>query len=69
MMPPAWASDRRVLLRGGNVYSPADPFATAMLVTGHEIGWIGGEGAALAMASSSRHGVEHHHRSRVKTPC
>lgn len=40
----------RVLLRGGSVYSPADPFATAMLVAGDAIAWIGSEGAALAMA-------------------
>ncbi len=48
--PPAWRGRRRVLLRGGNVYSPADPFATAMLVAGHEVAWIGGDGAALAVA-------------------
>jgi hypothetical protein len=47
---PAWASTARTLLHGGNVYSPADPFATAMLVVGPEIAWIGSEGAALAMA-------------------
>ncbi len=47
---PRWAGTDRVLLRGGNVYSPADPFATAMLVVGHDIAWIGSEGAALAMA-------------------
>jgi predicted amidohydrolase YtcJ len=35
-----------VLLRGGTVYSPAEPFATAMVVDGGTIAWIGSEGAA-----------------------
>jgi predicted amidohydrolase YtcJ len=35
-----------VLLRDGSVYSPADPFATAMLVDGDRVAWVGGEGAA-----------------------
>ncbi|MFJ4846816.1 amidohydrolase [Streptomyces sp. NPDC088733] len=37
---------RTVLLRGGNVYSPADPFATAMVVDGGTVAWLGSEGAA-----------------------
>ena len=47
---PAWRGTRRVLLLGGSVYSLADPFATAMLVDGETIAWVGSEGAALAMA-------------------
>ncbi|WP_055586406.1 amidohydrolase [Peterkaempfera griseoplana] len=39
---------RTVLLRGGNVHSPADPFATAMVVQGETVAWIGSEGAADA---------------------
>ncbi|AXI80769.1 amidohydrolase [Peterkaempfera bronchialis] len=39
---------RTVLLRGGNVHSPADPFATAMVVQGDAVAWIGSEGAADA---------------------
>ena len=35
-----------VLLRGGVVYSPADPFATAMVVEDGRVGWVGSEGAA-----------------------
>jgi predicted amidohydrolase YtcJ len=35
-----------VLLHGGVVYSPVDPFATAMLVVGERVAWVGGEGAA-----------------------
>ncbi len=34
------------LLRGGHVYSPADPFATAMLVDGPTVAWVGSDGAA-----------------------
>jgi len=37
---------RSVLLHEGVVYSPADPFATAMLVVGERVAWVGGEGAA-----------------------
>lgn len=37
---------RTLLLRGGEVHSPADPFATAMVVEGDSIAWIGSEGAA-----------------------
>ncbi|MCD0481153.1 amidohydrolase [Streptacidiphilus sp. ASG 303] len=37
-----------VLLRGGAVYSPADPFATAMVVQDGTVAWIGSEGAADA---------------------
>lgn len=38
------------LLRNGSVYSPADPFATAMLVDGDRVAWVGSEGAAAAHA-------------------
>jgi hypothetical protein len=39
-----------VLLRGGFVYSPADPFATAMVVDGDTVAWVGSEGAADSFA-------------------
>ncbi|MDX6355929.1 MAG: hypothetical protein QOF98_2832 [Streptomyces sp.] len=39
-----------VLLRGGFVYSPADPFATAMVVEGGSVAWVGSEGAADSFA-------------------
>ncbi len=42
---------RTVLLRGGDVHSPADPFATAMVVERGHVAWIGSEGAADAFAS------------------
>lgn len=41
---------RTVLLRGGEVHSPADPFATAMVTQGGSIAWIGSEGAADSFA-------------------
>lgn len=42
-----------VLYRNGSVYSAADPFATAMLVTGDTIAWVGSEHAAAALADST----------------
>ncbi|WP_310726238.1 amidohydrolase [Streptomyces sp. N2A] len=47
---PDPASPRTVLLRGGEVHSPADPFATAMVVDGDRIAWVGEEGAADSFA-------------------
>ncbi|MEE1938921.1 amidohydrolase [Streptomyces sp. TRM 70361] len=41
---------RTVLLRGGEVHSPADPFATAMVVEGDSVAWVGSEGAADSFA-------------------
>ncbi len=38
------------LYRGGFVYSPADPFANAMVVDGGTIAWIGGDDAAAVHA-------------------
>ncbi|MFJ1757233.1 amidohydrolase [Kitasatospora sp. NPDC088134] len=49
---------RTVLLRGGNVYSPADPFATAMLVEGGHVAWVGSDGAAEAYADGADEIVE-----------
>ena len=39
-----------MLLRGGEVHSPADPFATAMVVERGQVAWVGSEGAADAFA-------------------
>ncbi|HET8617053.1 MAG TPA: amidohydrolase family protein [Actinomycetales bacterium] len=41
------------LYRNGNVYSPADPFATALLVDGDTVGWVGSDEAAAAHAESA----------------
>lgn len=43
----------RTLYRGGAVYSPADPFATAVLVDGDTIGWVGQEEGADAVADAA----------------
>lgn len=48
MTPP-----RPVLYRNGSVYSAADPFATAMLVDGDTVAWIGSEHAAESLADST----------------
>ncbi|WP_344049258.1 amidohydrolase [Streptomyces thermoalcalitolerans] len=42
--------DRTVLLRRGQIHSPADPFATAMVVERGQVAWVGSEGAADAFA-------------------
>ncbi|MGX1268698.1 amidohydrolase [Streptomyces phaeoluteigriseus] len=39
---------KTVLLRRGEVHSPADPFATAMVVERGQVAWVGSEGAADA---------------------
>ncbi|MEU0005065.1 amidohydrolase [Streptomyces sp. NPDC006314] len=44
------AEPKTVLLRRGEVHSPADPFATAMVVERGQIAWVGSEGAADAFA-------------------
>ncbi|MEU6237948.1 amidohydrolase [Kitasatospora sp. NPDC047058] len=49
---------RTVLLRGGAVYSPADPFATAMLVEGEHVAWVGSDGAAEAYEDTADEIVE-----------
>ncbi|MGX1129213.1 putative amidohydrolase YtcJ [Streptomyces glaucescens] len=41
---------KTVLLRRGEVHSPADPFATAMVVEHGQVAWVGSEGAADAFA-------------------
>ncbi|MFI6447649.1 amidohydrolase [Kitasatospora sp. NPDC050543] len=51
-------TSRTVLLRGGSVYSPADPFATAMLVEGEHVAWVGSDGAAEAYADIADEIVE-----------
>ncbi len=41
------------LYRHGRVRSPADPFATALLVDGATVAWVGSEGAADGMSADS----------------
>jgi predicted amidohydrolase YtcJ len=40
------------LLRNGAIYTPADPFATAMVIEGGTVAWVGSEGAADAQAGA-----------------
>ena len=41
------------LYRNGSVYSAADPLASAMLVDGNTVAWVGGEHAATSVYDSS----------------
>ena len=50
---PAWAGTERVLYVGGRLYSPVSPFATAMLVDGDTIAWLGEDSAAQAHRDSA----------------
>ncbi|PWI19831.1 amidohydrolase [Streptomyces sp. Act143] len=49
-MSESSAVPKTVLLRRGEVHSPADPFATAMVVERGQVAWVGSEGAADAFA-------------------
>lgn len=49
-MSESTAVPKTVLLRRGEVHSPADPFATAMVVERGQVAWVGSEGAADAFA-------------------
>ncbi|NUS27607.1 MAG: amidohydrolase [Streptomyces sp.] len=49
-MSESTALPQTVLLRRGEVHSPADPFATAMVVERGQVAWVGSEGAADAFA-------------------
>lgn len=52
--PQAGTGPSKVTLyRNGSVYTAADPFATAMLVDGDTIAWVGSEQAATSIADSS----------------
>ena len=44
---------RRVLLRGGSVYSPAAPFATAMFTVDGDVAWVGEDAAAASYADQA----------------
>jgi len=45
-MRPSWREHRRILLHNGVVYSPAQPFSTALLIDGDTVAWIGEDTAA-----------------------
>lgn len=50
---PAASKQKVVLYRNGSVYSSADPLATAMVVDGDTVAWVGSEQAATSIADSS----------------
>lgn len=52
------ASARTRLYRGGAIYSPADPFAEAMLVVGGTVAWIGSDAAAAAHVDAADELIE-----------
>jgi predicted amidohydrolase YtcJ len=49
-MPP---EPTRVLLHGGTVYSPVDPAASAMLVVGDTVAWIGNDADARSQVDAA----------------
>ncbi len=51
-LPERTAASGLSLYRNGSVYSPADPYATAMLVDGGTVAWIGSEEAATSIVDS-----------------
>ncbi|MEO3942984.1 amidohydrolase family protein [Paenarthrobacter nicotinovorans] len=47
-------ADRKVTMyRNGSIYTAADPFATAIVVDGDTVAWVGSEQAATSIADSS----------------
>lgn len=50
--PAAGAPRKVTLYRNGSVYTAADPFASAMLVDGDTVAWVGSEQAASSIADS-----------------
>ena len=57
---PAPRERKVVLYRNGSVYTAADPFATAMLVDGDTVAWVGSEQAASSLADSSMEIIDLH---------
>ena len=58
---PATAAPNKVTLyRNGSVYTAADPFASAMLVDGDTVAWVGSEQAATSIADSSMEVIDLH---------
>ncbi|GAA1338794.1 amidohydrolase [Arthrobacter roseus] len=53
VLPSGTSTSRPILYRNGSVYSAADPFATAMLVDGDTVAWVGSEYAATSIADHS----------------
>ena len=58
--PDTPAPHKVTLYRNGSVYTAADPFATAMLVDGDTVAWVGSEQAATSIADSSMEVIDLH---------
>lgn len=52
-MIPSWANRRRILLRGGVLHAPGNPGASAMLIDGDVIAWLGDDAAADVYADAA----------------
>ena len=57
---PIQSAPTLTLYRNGSVYSAADPFATAMLVDGDTVAWVGSEHAATSIQDSRMRVVDLH---------
>ncbi|WP_457962432.1 amidohydrolase family protein [Arthrobacter sp. D1-29] len=57
---PSRRERKVVLYRNGSVYTAADPFATAMLVDGDTVAWVGSEQAASSIADGSMEIIDLH---------
>ena len=55
---PIQSARSLTLYRNGSVYSAADPFATAMLVDGDTVAWVGSEQAATSIQDSKMQVVD-----------
>ncbi len=58
--PGSHPKTKPVLYRNGSVYTAADPFASAMLVDGDTVAWVGSEQAASSIADSSMEVIDLH---------
>ncbi|WP_246165391.1 amidohydrolase [Arthrobacter yangruifuii] len=57
---PIQSASTLTLYRNGSVYSAGDPFATAMLVDGDTVAWVGSEQAATSIQDSRMDVVDLH---------
>ncbi|MFF1830841.1 amidohydrolase [Paenarthrobacter sp. NPDC058040] len=59
--PGAPAGNRKVTMyRNGSIYTAADPFATAMVVDGDTVAWVGSEQAATSIADGTMEIIDLH---------
>ncbi|AMB40640.1 MULTISPECIES: amidohydrolase [Paenarthrobacter] len=60
-VPAGNTPDRKVTLyRNGSIYTAADPFATAMVVDGDTVAWVGSEQAATSIADANMEIIDLH---------